>query len=769
MSRLVLVLLMVAGTARGAEPNTKAAAARIDSILAADWQRNGMQPNPPASDETFVRRIYLDIVGRIPTHRETQEFLADSQADKRAKLIDRLLASEGHAQHMFNYWADVLRVLSDGTFNGKCGKVTGTAYAEFVKESLRTNKPYDRFVRELLTAQGSATTNGAIGYYQRDRGMPLDQLAITTRVFLGTRIECAQCHNHPFDKWTQKEFYGLAAFTYGVQTTFGFYSPTFTSMLELRRQQHDQTARKQLGLTPPIAVPAERAAAERKVVDAINKLAADDVYLRQALNEMIIPIKHTTVSWKSQPLALPHDYQYADAAPKSLVPAVTLFEPRMPAPPNANPLELFAGWVTSPRNQRFTKVVANRLWKKVFGRGVVEPVDDWSDDVKPANPALLTALEQLMVASKYDLRAYQRVLFNTQAYQREVTRDEIAVDAVYRFPGPVLRRMTAEQIWDSFVTLINPAPDLPNLAARREREKLLLDARKLIDALNNLTPAEMLSAAMAASEIYREHSVKTVELQRKLAEARKQKDAETIAAVRAELASFRPLQIKRANDLIFVPAVRKLADMAAKSPRPKTLQRGTVSVSAVGSSSATGLTSDRVPGFEQIEVPGYESHDWGGEEATRRRLFLDEAKFYGISEPQQADFLNRREEIARIWSRAAELDSPAPPGHPLRDFGQSDRETVENANLEAGVPQVLVLLNGPIMAGVLGQGSQLRLALTGASSPEAEVETVYLTLFSRRPTDNERATWQAARDGGLGDVGDLVYALLNTQQFLFIQ
>jgi hypothetical protein len=118
-------------------------------------------------------------------------------------------------QHFFNYWADVLRVTSNGQ---QTGQITGAAYMNFVKQSLRDNKPYDEFVRDMVAAQGKAWENGAIGYYMRDRGMPLDNMANTVRVFLGTRIECAQCHNHPFDKWTQMQFYKMAAFTYGVQT-----------------------------------------------------------------------------------------------------------------------------------------------------------------------------------------------------------------------------------------------------------------------------------------------------------------------------------------------------------------------------------------------------------------------------------------------------------------------------------------------------------------------------------------------------------------------
>lgn len=115
-----------------------AAAKEIDAILAADWQKHKLQGNPATDDNTFVRRIYLDIIGRIPTTREAESFLNDKAADKRAKLIDKLLASEAYVQHFFNYWADVLRLTSNGN---QTGAITGAAYANFVKESLRENKP----------------------------------------------------------------------------------------------------------------------------------------------------------------------------------------------------------------------------------------------------------------------------------------------------------------------------------------------------------------------------------------------------------------------------------------------------------------------------------------------------------------------------------------------------------------------------------------------------------------------------------------------------
>ena len=175
----------------------------------------GWSVGTPAADEVFLRRVWLDLAGRAPTGAEAAAFLDDPDPRKRAKLIDALLASEAHVSHAFNQWADILRLKSRYT---NTANVVPAAYARWLRESLRTNKPYDRFVREMLSAKGLAWDDGAVGYYLRDPGMPLDNLALTSRVFLGTRIECAQCHDHPFDQWKQTQFYRLAAYTYGNQT-----------------------------------------------------------------------------------------------------------------------------------------------------------------------------------------------------------------------------------------------------------------------------------------------------------------------------------------------------------------------------------------------------------------------------------------------------------------------------------------------------------------------------------------------------------------------
>ncbi|HSI61631.1 MAG TPA: DUF1549 domain-containing protein, partial [Candidatus Saccharimonadia bacterium] len=240
-----LLVLLSAIALQAAKPDTKQAAREIDAILEKDWQANKLPANAPASDEVFLRRIYLDVAGRIPTHREAEEFLNSKDADKRSKLIDRLLASEGYVQHMYNFLADILRAQS----NGQAGAITGTAYTNFIKESLRTNKPYNKFVKEMISAQGDSWDTGAIGYYMRDRGMPLDNLASTARIFLGTRIECAQCHNHPFDKWSQMQFYEMAAFTYGVETN-DYYGPTQLGARDLMNKEI-QAERDKFKMEPP--------------------------------------------------------------------------------------------------------------------------------------------------------------------------------------------------------------------------------------------------------------------------------------------------------------------------------------------------------------------------------------------------------------------------------------------------------------------------------------------------------------------------------------
>ncbi|MFZ4765604.1 MAG: DUF1549 domain-containing protein [Roseimicrobium sp.] len=782
-SSLAFLALSIAVTVSGAQPDVKGEAKKIDAILAKAWQKNKVKGNTLVSDATFVRRIYLDIAGRIPTTREVEQFMGDKAADKRGKLIDLLLSGEGYVQHMFNYWADILRLHSNG---GQVGAITGTAYANFVKDSLRQNKPYDQFVRAMVGAQGKAWENGAIGYYMRDRGMPLDNMAATVRIFLGTRIECAQCHNHPFDKWSQKQFYEMAAFTYGVEAN-DYYSPTQEGARDILRKQEDavraQFKQPQLP-KPKKEMTKEDWAAMKQASEQVGKqarLAAEKVrqdnrYVNAALNDMRDALRYTSVRLRDRKLTLPHDYQYPDMKPRAVVAAATMMGKPVDCPPEAVGPEAYAKWMTSPENPRFTNVIANRLWKKVFGMGLIEPVDELMDNTVAMNPDLMKHLEKLMLSVGYDMKAYLRVLYNTQAYQRSVTKEEIPAGMVYHFTGPILRRMSAEQMWDSFVALINPTPDMPNLPTHEQAARRIAMAHKLGDGLDALSPEEMLKGAQAAAEKYQFQAEKVSELQKKIAEARANDDKEKAKELSRELSGYDKAARRSINDNIYVPAVMKLAAKVTGSAAPVADTNAPVTpVLAQNEPSMMNSMMGNAGGtYERIKVPGYESEEKSvateaAERAAQVNVFLDEASFYGVPEKQKRDYVKFRQRVVREWLRSAEIESPAPRGHYLREFGQSDRETIENANYDASVPQVLALMNSPLLPQILNDYSQLMLTVNKAPYAEEKVDAIFMTLLSRKPTAAEKEKWVKAQELGLIGYEDLIYALINTQQFVFIQ
>ncbi len=435
-----------------------AAAAKIDELVELNYIKHGVEPNPPATDEQFVRRIYLDISGRIPSYLEVNRFVTARDSQKRVRLIDQLLNSRGYASHHFNYWGDILRV-SDRLNNN----VSALPFNEWIKKCLEENKPYDKFVYEMLTASGKPYENVATGYIIRDAGMPLDAVNNTVRVFLGTQIGCAQCHNHPFDRWTQKEFYQLAAFMY----------PT-----------RDRIAvRGAKGEKPPMT----RLTEEMKQIDPSYLGGGQFARFLRA---------NTYAVWDTKrPLKLPHDYAYDDAAPNDVVQLVTLFGAKAPLSESTSSREAFAVWLTSAENPRFAMTVANRMWKKCFGIGLIEPEDDIKDDTVAENPELMQFLTDEMVRLNFDLKEFLRVLHNTKTYQRQASSEEASPEETYHFPGPVLRRMTAEQVWDSFIALATFSPDdYQRRPAEVEADLYNVDllnisAKEIVDRQEQLTEA----------------------------------------------------------------------------------------------------------------------------------------------------------------------------------------------------------------------------------------------------------------------------------------
>ncbi len=465
---------------------------RVDRSHAA----NRTKMNKPASDETFLRRVYLDLVGRIPSLEESTRFLDSNDTDKRAKLIDELLNSEGYISHMFNWKADLLRVNTRRLAAGQPGKL----YDDWVKDAIRSRMPYDEFVRQLVTARGYLWENGAVGFYVRDLGMPLDHMSNMTRIFLGTRIECAQCHDHPLEPITQKDFYQMVAFTFGVSNLGkpGGYSP----------------------------------ANVKQWPELKAKLAAmgSDKALDDSVSGTIAPLKRLTLDTEMQ-LKFPETYAYDTALRGKTVEPRTLFGDEADMD-DGNRRKAFAEWMTSPRNPRFAKNIANRLWKRLMGVGLIEPVDSLSALPDEEHAELMDFLTQMIIRLRFDERAFMAVLLNTRLYQSEAVRETSEPAAAFAMRGPQLRRLSAEQIWDSHLVLL--AEDIDERKSRFRLEGILDPER--LKKLTMMTADEIIAQARldrAEHTRRREFSLLQAEQRKALTDAKARGDEKEVQRLTA--------------------------------------------------------------------------------------------------------------------------------------------------------------------------------------------------------------------------------------------
>ena len=392
----------------------KSASLWVDRTVGGALVKSGIQPNKQSGDFVFVRRVYLDVAGRIPTDVEARDFLNDKDPEKRRKLIDQLLISDGYRSHLFNWMADLLR------HRGKLRRSNFNHYERWLKDQIAQNTPWNDMVYAMLTAEGTLASSGPTGYLLRDPGMPLDNLSNTLNVFLSANVSCAQCHDHPLADWTQREFYELAA----------FFGATDVSDRDPRKVGN-----------------------KLKLPD--GSISKQDVASAVAQNLARVHTK------SAQTLKFPDDYAYSDVEPGSPVDPLLFIwddEELTVEVDEKDPRKLrenFAEWLTHKKNPRFAIAIANRIWKRFFGLGVQEPLEDLDDLTKASNPELLQLLGKVMVAADFDLREFQRVILNSKAYQAVSSVTPSSGDAEnYLFPGPILRRMSAEQAWDSILALV---------------------------------------------------------------------------------------------------------------------------------------------------------------------------------------------------------------------------------------------------------------------------------------------------------------------------
>ena len=471
------------------EKNQYLASLYVDSLIDKHLKANAQEPGLIVSDETFLRRAYLDIAGRIPTLAEYDTHLSSNKLD-RAALVDELMDSAGFISHSHNYWLDALRVKE------RVAKNTLETYNNWIQQAVKENMPFDKFAYKLVASEGAYgdPENASVGYYLRDDltgFMAEDSLSNTMQLFLATDMLCAQCHDHPYKKWTQKDFYKLLAFTNGTNVNG-------------RAHNHRETKEMVKILKPP--------STPRK-----NGLIG---YYKT--------IQAGVFKGGSGKVKLPPDYQYEDGKPNEEINAQVPFgipvkidysEPQPNRKYNDVNLAMKGGnndfrgrmhlakWMTSPDNPMFTKTIVNRLWDRVFGSPLVGKKLDMKESDMGDNPALTQFLIDVMKMAKYDQKIFMKILFKTKTYQRAAM--DLVADKFYH-PAPAVRRLTAEQVWDSLLAIRSKNPDLGvgegkytkyNLIYKEmvdmspkeridfmlDRDKRLKEAKKKYDALPGVT------------------------------------------------------------------------------------------------------------------------------------------------------------------------------------------------------------------------------------------------------------------------------------------
>ena len=386
---------------------------QIDKLIAADLREKKVAMPKPASNEVFVRRAYLDIVGRIPTFDERETFLRDPN---KAALIESLIESQGYVESMFNFYADLLRVKRKVVNN-----VPADSYIFWIKNQIAANTPYDQFVKDLLTAEGSIYDNPAVGYYLRDEGMLLDNVANTFTALAGTNISCAQCHDHPFDEWTQMDYYNISA---------------FFSTLNTRGTPGERSVYGELRT-------------EARALDAMGETSG-------AINRLgqwwaVGGYRNTITYDPKKILRLPHDYKYSDGKPGEVVEGITPIGQVLREGRDRGTLTKdFANWFTHDSHPTFATNIVNRLWYKAFGFYLIgyslNDITTFDELRDTQNDRLVTYLTRLIKDLDYDTKAFNRILYSTRFYSSQS-------DETKSFRGPAQRRMTSAQLWDSIVTL----------------------------------------------------------------------------------------------------------------------------------------------------------------------------------------------------------------------------------------------------------------------------------------------------------------------------
>jgi hypothetical protein len=401
------------------EPLSSAA---LDRLLAAELREDHIKPAARTTDEAFLRRVTLDLIGKLPTPKDLNEFVRDHDPAKRSKMIDKLLASDAYARHSAIYWRDVIST----KYTDQRQLALASELEKWLAAEFRDNKSWREMTRAMLTAEGAVhlprgpaaamsanaapttvpESNGAAVFLLAHLGQDQveERAAETSRIFLGIQIQCAQCHDHPFDEWKQRQFHELA----------GYFARTQTR--------------------PVVGPPA----------NGDPRFELKSLPFREhRLPDKADPTKGTVVTAKF----------------------LTGVGPRPNLPDLARRTAL-ADEITKPDNFWFAAAFVNRTWGELMGQSFAQPVDDMGPGKDVTLPAVLVRVSASFRATNYDIKQLIRTICNSEAYQRQI-RPGLSTDEHLHFAAAYPSRLPAEALWQSLVNVLGPfgPPAPPRLAA----------------------------------------------------------------------------------------------------------------------------------------------------------------------------------------------------------------------------------------------------------------------------------------------------------------
>jgi hypothetical protein len=365
----------------------------VDRHVFAKLRQLRQIPSSLCSDSVFLRRAFLDTLGVLPTVDETRRFLADTRSDRRERLIDSLLERPEFNDFWALKWSDLLRV-EEKTLDRKGVQL----FHDWLRQCFSDRMPLNEMARELIASRGSTYSQPASNYYRALRD-PHTRAEATAQVFLGLRLQCAKCHNHPFDAWTQTDYHSLAAF---------FARVDYRIVENNRKDKFDK-----------------------------HEFDGEQIVFMARTGEAKHPRSGEVL---------------APRFPGTPTPAL---------PDDADRLRLLADWVAAPENPYFARAQVNRVWQHLLGRGIVDPNDDFRVSNPPVNAALLDALTRDFVEHRFDLRHLVRTILRSRTYQLAATPNDTNRDDESNFGRAIVRPLQAEQLLDAIAQVTETPADFP--------------------------------------------------------------------------------------------------------------------------------------------------------------------------------------------------------------------------------------------------------------------------------------------------------------------